>query len=74
MGKNFTFRHVELSNSVQTETKGQEGGVQQSPETEVKERVHKKRKEKPREGTSKRDKCICNKLLDRATVYQDKVK
>ena len=39
--------------SVQTEEKCQESGVEQSPETGKKERTQKKRKEKPREGTSK---------------------
>lgn len=41
--------------SVQTEAKGQEGGAEQSPETAKKERTQKKRKEKPREGTSKKN-------------------
>ena len=40
--------------SVQTEAKCQEGGAEQSPETAKKERTQKKRKEKPREGTSKK--------------------
>jgi len=40
--------------SVQTEAKDQEGGAEQSPETAKKERTQKKRKEKPREGTSKK--------------------
>jgi len=39
--------------SVQTEEKCQEGGAEQSSETGKKERTQKKRKEKPREGTSK---------------------
>lgn len=49
----LTFRNVE---SVPSQPDSQESGVKQSPEPEVKERVHKKRKEKPKEGTSKRDK------------------
>ncbi|XP_078372676.1 uncharacterized protein LOC144656322 isoform X2 [Oculina patagonica] len=44
-------RNVEFSESVETQTKALESGAQQSPETGVKERTHKKRKEKPREGT-----------------------
>ena len=44
-------RNVEVS--VQTEAKCQEGGADQSPETGKKVRTQKKRKEKPREGTSK---------------------
>lgn len=49
----ISSRNVEFSESVATQTKAQESGAQQSPETGVKERTHKKRKEKPREGTSK---------------------
>lgn len=44
-------RNLEVS--VQTEARCREGGAQQSPETGRKERTQKKRKEKPREGTSK---------------------
>ena len=49
--------------SVQTEVKCQDGGAEQSPETAKKERTHKKRKEKPREGTSKK-KTSFNPLID----------
>ena len=51
---NYIFRNVEFSKSVETQTKAvQQGEGQHSPEAGVKERTHKKRKEKPREGTSK---------------------
>ena len=51
---NYTIsRNVEFSKSVETLTKTRESEGQQSPETGVKERTQKKRKEKPREGTSK---------------------
>lgn len=56
------FRNVEFSESVETQTKALESGAQQSPETGVKERTHKKRKEKPREGTSK------NNMINQSTL------
>ena len=51
----LSFRDEKSSISVQTQTNSQEDGVRQSSGG-VKERIHKKRKEKPsdKEGTSKR--------------------
>ena len=57
---NLNSRNVEYSSSVQTQTRPQEDDIHQSAEGGVKERVHKKRKEKPsdKEGTSKDNKIM----------------
>lgn len=65
----LTFRNVE---SVPSQPDSQESGVKQSPEPEVKERAHKKRKEKPKEGTSKREKLLC--FSGSAPVYHVKAR
>ena len=65
----LTFRNVE---SVPSQPDSQESGVKQSPEPEVKERAHKKRKEKPKEGTSKRDNLLC--FSGSAPVYHVKAR
>lgn len=62
------FRNVEF---VLSQFDSQESGVKQFLEFEVKERVYKKRKEKLKEGISKRDKLLC--FLGSVLVYYVKV-